>query len=449
MPRTPDRRPGLQYEEESILFENQGDIEETIYVRSTGDDTTGDGKTVGTAFRTIRHALTTIPFMLYGIRYIVDCTDLGQEASADPLRPPPYFSPDPSIYDASPAIAGFNNRAPITIQAAPTVIDTITAGQISGHTQDSVAKIRTIQTTKTFTADEHKGRFLRDANNRIVPVCSNTTSDIEYADDATLTGPVEILEQSAEIRNSGSGNALELRGLSARLQLNGIKLTTASTSSFRYGLFADCPMQGIGGKACFIDGMFLLNGCPASFSGCVWKKRAMATGFAYNLFNCFLYDATIAHRNSGSGSSDVAFWFEVVFDGCSTVGGSTGIEYMNRFSVSLDKAIIRNGSSDGFFCSPGFLGRIRRTRIKDCAGNGILVQGSKRTTLLDVSGTGNTGLGLKLTDGCQVNEQGTVDVTGTGGDYQVGGNAVGTWGGYGGDENDYGATTPQGCRLFG
>lgn len=449
MPRTPDRKPGIQYEESSILFEDQGGVEETIYVRSTGSDTTGDGKTTGTAFRTVRHALTTIPFMLFGVRYIVDCTDIGQELNADPLRFPPYFSPNPAIYDASPSVAGFNNRAPVTIQATPTLVETITSGQISGHTQDSVAKIRTLQTTKTFTVDEHKGRFLRDANNRVAPIASNTTSDIEYADDATLTGPVEVLEQSAEIRNSGTGNAVEIYGLAAPVQLNGIKLTTASTSSFRYGLFLNGGTVPLSMKACFVDGMFLLNGHGTSFSGTVWKKRCMATGFAFNLFNCFLYDATVALRNSGSGSSDAAFWFEVVFDGCSTVGGSTGIEYLNRVSMSLDKAIIRDGSGDGFFMPPGFLGRVRRTRIKDCSGNGILAQGSNRGTLLDVTGTGNSGLGLKLSDGAQVNEQGTVDVTGTGGDYQVGANGVGTWTGYGGDENDLGAASPQLCRLFG
>lgn len=75
--------------------------------------------------------------------------------------------------------------------------------------------------------------------------------------------------------------------------------------------------------------------------------------------------------------------------------------------------------------------------------------GKNSKPLLDVSGTGNTGLGLKLSDGTQVNEQGTVDVTGTGGDYQVGAASVGTWTGYSGDENDLGAASPQLCRLFG
>lgn len=487
MPRTPDRFPGPREEEEVQFAEQSSDptvagalryvdgvfrqkdsvevynprkprniwpIEEaatetTIYVRTTGSDTTGDGESVGTAFRTIAKALTTIPYVIWGERYIIDCTDLGQELSSDPLQFPPFFSPDPAIYDASPAVAGFNNRAPLTIQATPTLVETITAVQITGHTQDSVAKIQTLQTSKTFTADEHKGRFLRDSTGRIAPIASNTTSDIEYVDDSTLTGPVEVLEQSAEIRNSGTTNAVETRTLAAKVQWNGIKLTTASASSWRYGLFADCPVVGMGFTACFLDGMFLLNGAPSSFSGTVWKKRCMATGHAFNMFNCFVYDAAVAMRNSGSGSSDAAFWFEVVFDGCSTVGGSTGIEYMNRFSVSLDKAIIRDSSGDGFYMSPGFLGRVRRTRIQDCAGNGVLAQGTKRGTLLDVSGTGNTGLGLKLSDGAQVNEQGTVDVTGTGGDYQVGAASVGTWTGYSGDENDLGAASPQLCRLFG
>ena len=424
-------------------------VERTIYVRSTGSDTTGDGTTVGTAYRTVAFALTTVPHLIFGERYIVDCTDIGQELSATPISFPPFLSPDNTFFDSSPAVAGFTVRAPITIQATPTLIETITAGQITGHTQDSVALIRTLQTSKTFTANEHKGRFLRDSTGRIAPIASNTTSDIEYVEDSTLTGPVEVLEQSAELRNNAGGNAVEMRGLGAKVQWNGIKFSSSSTSSFRYGIFSDCPKAGQGFKACYLDGMFLLNGCPSSFSGCVWTRRYMTTGHACNVFNGFFDSAAVAMRNTGSGSSDAAFWFECVFDSCSTIGGSTGIEYMNRLSLSLDKAIIRNGTGDGFYMPAGFFGRLRRTRIKDCAGNGITAQATGYGRLLDVTGTGNTGLGLKLLDSAKVNEQGTVDITGTGGDYQVGGSAVGTWVGYSGDENDLAATTPQLCRLFG
>ena len=50
--------------------------------------------------------------------------------------------------------------------------------------------------------------------------------------------------------------------------------------------------------------------------------------------------------------------------------------------------------------------------------------------------------------GCQVNRIAASAVTGIGGDYKVGGNAVGVWGAFPGNEVDLVALVPQLCRMF-
>lgn len=435
----------------NLYPEEQSDLENTIYVRTTGDDTTGDGSS-GTPYRTIKRALEDIPYLIYGERFIIDCTDLGQEAVTSPIQLPIIKSPDSTYYDSSPDIAGFTVRAPLTIQAEPTVLDTISGVELSGQTSDSVTTLRTLQTTKNYTLNQYQGKFVRAANGAIYVIASNTAgpnSDIETTSYSNLTAPIEIIEPSAEIRNTSTGNAVESRHIQSKVQFNGIQLTVASASSWRYGIFIESSSAQIGFKACYIDGVFALNGLVGpSYSSVYFTKRAMATGVAHNMFNCFAKDAVIAGRNSGSGATDINFWFGCIFDGCYAIGESSGINEYNRMSISLDRAYIKNGLSDGVYAGPGFLGRIRRTRIDSCAGHGIYVIGNNNITLLEVTGVSNSSLGLKLMNGCQVLKSGTVDITGTGGDYQVGANSIGTWGGFSGDENDLGATSPKMCRLF-
>jgi hypothetical protein len=426
--------------------------ERWIYVRTTGSDTTGDGKTVGTAYRTVRHAAKQIAYTIRGMRFIIDCTDLGQELNTEPLVFPMSNSCDPTYYDSSPAVPGFNVRAPITLQATPTLIDTISGVELSGQTTDSVTGLRTLQTTKNYTLNQHRGKFVRDTNGVMGVIASNTAgpnSELEITQNDAFTAPIEILEQSCEIRNSdsGGGNAVDFRHVSAHVQLNGIKLTTANTSTFRYGLYGDSAYAAVGMQSCYVDGLFIsLGGAQHSFSDTYFTKRFGLSGCAANLWNCFVYDAVVALRNSGT-QTDINFWYENIFDECGSVGGGTGIEDQNRVSISMDRCEIRNGTSDGLYVGPGSMMRFRRGNAKDNAGEGIWADGALRFVLLDVGGTGNTYHGVKLTSGAHVVKQGTVSVTGSSGDYKVGGNSVGTWAGFSGDENDLGAGTPQLCRM--
>jgi len=427
--------------------------DQMVYVRTTGDDTTGDGRTIATAYRTVRRALQDLPLLIWGVRYVIDCTDIGQELHADPTELPMVISPDPQFFDPSPAVPGFLIRAPVTLQATPTLVDTIDVGELTGQTQEALTGLRTLQTSKNYALDEQKGRIVRDANGVLGVIASNTAgpnSDIEVTQDGAFTAPVEILAPSAEIRNSdvGGSNAFELRNSVCRVQFNGIKFSTANPSSFRYGLLMDNPLYTVGCTMCQLDGVSgFIGSSQPSFSTCQVTKRFGFTGLAGSLFNCLINDTTISLRNGGV-STDVNFWFENIIDGCSTVGGSTGIEETNRVAISMDKIIVRNGTADGIFVGPLTSMRLRRTRCDNNAGDGVEVQGANRITLLNVSGTGNTGLGLRVTDAAQANLQGTVDITGVGGDYKVGGNAIGTWGAFSGDENDLGAGTSQLCRMF-
>lgn len=424
-----------------------------IYVRSTGNDTTGDG-TLTTPYRTIARALEDVPFLVYDEKYVIECTGLGQELVTSPLTFPPIFSPDTAAFDfATPRIPGFGITEPITIEAAPTLQDTVTAVEITGNTVDSPTGLVTYQTTKNYTLNQYKGALIRDANNTVAVIASNTAgpnSSIEVTENAVLTAPLEILTPSAEIRNSDAGgaNAVEIRNQMAGICFNGIKFSAANPSVFRYGILLDNPNAAVRFNGCEIDGIFgLIGASQPSFSDCYITKRLSSTGIAYNLFNCLVDGVSVAFRNAGL-HTDVGFWSENVFDGCSPIGGGTGIEDVNRFSCSMDRNIIRNGTGDGIAVPQGGQMVVRRSRVDNCAGDAIQVDGSNLTVVRDTQGTGNGGYGVNLTNGARVRRQGTVGVTGTAGDYKVGGNAAGTWGGFGGNENDLASVSPQICRLY-
>lgn len=440
---------------------DQGGVERTIFVRPTGSDTTGNGRSTSTAYRTIARALNDVPNVIRGIRYIIDCTDLGTEEITEPLVFPPLYCTDGTIFDFTPAIPGFIRRSPLTLQAAPTVIDTITAGELSGQTIDPVSTLRTLNTTKNLVLDVYRGKQVRDANGITAAIASNTAgpnSDIKIARGASLTAPIEIIEPSCEIRNTNAatGNGVDLRAVNAHVQFNGIKFSTANPSSFVYGIFLSTVQQRIGFDLCAIDGIFMTAGvggvtAPLLISTSI-TKRVASSGLGCSMFSCFVDSSQVDFRHSGS-VTDTMFWFECIFDSCDEIGGGTGIEITNEVNLSLDRSEITNGTSDGIFCPPGGRMRIRRTNIIDCVGDGVTVNGSPLVQIDNVQGSGNGGLGVSVQNGAQVQRLGGAAVTGVGGDYKVGGNAATAgggvgWAAFGGNETDLAAATPQLCRLY-
>jgi hypothetical protein len=427
-----------------------GTVAETIiYVRSTGDDNTGDGRTTLTAYRTIRRALEDIPYIIYGERYIIDCTGIGQELNTDATLLPPIMSPDATVFDPQPQ--GFTNKGPLTIQADPTVIDTISPAELVGQISDPTTQLRQIDTTKNYTADQHRGRMLRDVNGLLGVITTNSVgpgSRLGTTQRTAWVAPIDIIEPSAEIRNSdpAGGNAFEMRNSNCQVQLNGIKMTTANPSSFRYGLWLDNYLSRVSMQLCYIDGFFgAIGACQPSFNASTIMKRLAVSGMGLFMFNCFTDQAVIAIRNGGM-STDANFIYYGVFDGCGPFGGGTGIEDVNSVCTSLNYVQIQNGTGDGVFVSSGSLLKVNRLDVSNCNGDAISVQAANRTYLVNVTGAANTGIGIRITDGAQVRVA-SVSVAGLGGDYKIGGNAISPWGGFTGDENDLGAVTPQICRM--
>lgn len=422
-----------------------------IYVRPTGNDSSGIGS-LGSPYRTIKRALEDLPYLPYGNDYVIECTGLGTDSYAEPLQFPPLHSPDGLTFGST-RVSGFTLSRSVTIEAAPTLDDTITGGELTGQTAEPTTGLITLNTTKSYLVDEKRGKLVRDSTGRIAVIASNTAgpnTDIEITDNNTLTAPIEILDQSCEIRNSDAsgGNALEIRNAVCGVQLNGIRLSTANPFVFRYGLFLDNHLGAFGLRACSVDGLFAALGTSQpSFSASYFEKRFSSSGVGLNCFNCMVDGASLAFRTMGR-STDVSFWLENIFDGCSPIGVGTGIEDVNHLSISMDRTIVRNGSGNGVEVIPGGQMTLRRGLVDSNAGDGVLVRGSNLSVVRDVQGSGNTGLGVRLTNGALVQRLDGTAVTGTGGDYQVGGNGVGTWGAFGGDENDLAAGTPQICRMY-
>ncbi|MBV7336698.1 hypothetical protein KFU94_52400 [Chloroflexi bacterium TSY] len=204
----------------------------TIFARASGSDAIGDGKTEGSAYRTFQRAILDVPtFIPHNVRYVVDITGIGTKDLLPDFTLPIFLSPDPGLLDFSAnsiqAIA-----APLTIFAEPNVVDSIATSKLTGISSDPTSKIRTLNTTKNFTANQHKNRYVVGSDFSHIGVISSNTagpdSDVEITDTFDLTPPIDIVEESAEQR-SPAGASLIIAKQLCDISWQGIKFTNAGS----------------------------------------------------------------------------------------------------------------------------------------------------------------------------------------------------------------------------
>jgi hypothetical protein len=440
-------------------------IQRDIYVRPTGNDTTGDGS-VGNPYATIVRALEEVPTYIVGEQYIIDCTGVT-EVISEPIVLGPFECPDDITIDFTPAILPFFFQAALTLRAAPTVVATFTGGEITGSAQEPFSQLRTYNTNQSFTLNELKGAFLIDAVGFAFAIASNTAgpnSDIEVCTDqdfTALTYPIQIVTPSCEIQNTSGGHCLLWRGQNCPLQLDGIRLNAVGGSAA--ALRIDSIVSPVGLLLCQMNGFNQFGGAapgndPAFIScyfenlsggGAIFGQQSSCT------FNdCYFDSISVSFRHSGV-AAETLFWRTCIFDGLTgRLGVDTSIANINSISLALDRAIVRNSTTEAFFCPPLGAIELDDVLIENCAGNAFRAGGSPRCTLFSVGGSGNTGHGVQLENGAQVFVNASVAVTGASGDYKVGGNAASAgagagWAALGAAENDLAlGATSQICRLF-
>lgn len=414
--------------------EGQGQLIRTIYARSTGSDATGDG-TLANPYRTFRRAMADVPMFLNNSRIVVDITGIGTELLNPLYSMPPISGSLTVTSDAAAANPLLVRLAALTVFAAPTVIDTITSGDVVSNTADPVTGFRTIVTTKVIPAS-YKGKIVLGSGTAqsgpILSVSGGNT--IELA--ANMTFPLSITDPSAELKGAdpsvSRGNAVQVSQVNARVKFAGMRLSTRGVGSFEQAVVA----FGGGGlldiEGCVCEGVSLSNigAIQLARSYFVGSGGAATRSLDVSLVpGCSITNSLIEDFGAGFTISQT---YLLMIQSASNVrlrSGGSG-EEVTHVSFDVDLAEFRLAGGAGPALSPkrGMKGRIRKTRVKDASGDGIAIDTSA-FKLETVDGFGNSGVGVRATNGTQAQISG-MTITGTGGDFVVGSNPAGTWAGF-------------------
>lgn len=463
----------------------------TIYVRTTGSDLGGRG-TLALPYRTFARAIRDVPLLITANnRYVIDVTDLGTETLTPGFALPPIKAASGLDQNVPRTTSPFfRRRAAVTIQATPKLWAAISAADanialtdIASMTADPDDQIITLTLTTpraSWASDALKGAILRatyasgtaGGSDSVVAASTTTTLVITRSAKGTSTfptGPFQLMEQSCTFLgttpssgidgtafgifnvdsfafngisfvNSLGGGAnicVGIRAPSTLFSFSHCKFTgrvfSCSSAAYRQ-IWEMCYFTGASSQewlgvhmtidGCLFDGVTAVNTTPTgavNMTDCIWQNCAPLGDF----------------KPYGAGNFST---------NPSTLGGQIPL-YTNFCRVS-------SGTSHGAVMNGG--GELKRTKITDCAGDGVRCDASRAPCkLTQVVGTGNTGVGVRVLNGAKVQRSVATTVTGTGGDYQVGANAAAAGAGAGwtalgptGLENDVAAgATSQLCLL--
>ena len=150
-----------------------------IYVRSTGDDFTGDG-TPTKPFRTVQRALRGVPVIDPGdMRFVIDNTGCVE---TDPIVFPAFVSGQIALFDVGPDFAPYMVEGYVTLQALPTQLDALD-GPTTTFTYDSLSGLAKVQdTSKAWAVDQFKGKWLVGSGVfDLAAIAGNTANTLDTA----------------------------------------------------------------------------------------------------------------------------------------------------------------------------------------------------------------------------------------------------------------------------
>jgi hypothetical protein len=429
--------PGAVKVQDLVISETSTNLE--IYVRTAGSDTTGSGE-IGNPYRTVERALEDVPaFSRGGRQVIIDCTGIGVESQAKEWLIPPFTSQDPPQLNFAPSDPNFVFEAPLTIRAAPNVIDTITAPEIVSQVgTPGPESLLVVNTTKSYALNAQQNRFLVGSGLfQFAPIASNTAgpnSSLEVCFPTlfgTFTPPLSIVEPSAELRNTAASAVATLRGLNIQsaIQLTGLRLS-AATPGFGYRSARLENVFRTNLQACYLDGLLYFGGFNIeTFSLAIDSGDSLQiAGAAAAISRLAMIGAVWDNRNAGN--QDAYFVTDAIFDGVGPIGSAGTISELSRTSLRVTRAIVRNGTGNGVsVLSPSSVD-LRDIDIYACVGAGVLAERGAQLQLTDVrtvGGAANGSYGLRVRHGAQVEADASSDVSGVTNDIKVGRNAALSW----------------------
>ena len=325
---------------------------------------------------------------------------------------------------------------PIELYADPVLVTGVT---IDSYTvdPDTDLPVANVNAATPLVPGAHVGQTLNGTFAESGVIHSNTATTITLASRfSSETGAIGIYRRGCTISMATLfGLTLSHNGPVA---YNGIKFTGGACRSLVgvYSFFQMCHFEG----GFYIDG----QGGIANVYGCYFDGGVMQLeGAAIEINGSVLQAVTVrSHGSGGNGRNTLSY---SILDGC-TPYGAGNLE--SSFDVEVENTLIENGTSHGIEIMSPQRARISDVKIQDCSGDAVNVEVGGGSVRIDtVSGTGNSGFGLKLANGAQAQLVGTNSVDGTSGNMKVGGSAASAWG----DtvpRTDIGESSPEFCRVY-
>lgn len=396
--------------------------------------------------------LNRIPSEWRNAAYVIDITGCDITVP-DGFVWPTFQSSDQLLSDPDNTDFG-SSQAPLTVFATPSVVETIASGDITSDTAQTKTALRKLVTTKTWVVDAYKGKLLLDANGLVGVVTSNTVTDLFTTSPFPLVAPIRIADPDGIFRQTAGSvsSPIDLRGSSAAIRFAGVRVIQSEAPDSAVGVTVHhCPSLVFQG--CVLDGYDSVN-CPnQTLSACVLTagKQANLVGVATQLSQCLCLGSKIL--NQGGTFFPLSLnYADSVFDACDGVGVSPDVQLSSGW-LSILRCEVKNGTATGIFfeglgacevvdchvhnnASHGLWFLRGEVRVQNClvennSGDGL--RGEFDATIFaalasttGISGTGNTGVGVRALRGTHIIERlaNVLSVTGTGGDVKCGNQSV-------------------------
>jgi len=379
---------------------------ETIYVRSTGSDTTGDGS-LANPFLTTPYVLNNIvPLSIpHNKVYKIEHTDYFEDMP-DGWIMPSFVSPDAFSFNFVPDFLPFVFQAPIVFESVPTTIATLTIANITGpDTVDADTGLHTLNTNLNLTLDQYRGMILVSTGTLFnqAQIASNTAgpnSTIQLVAITALTLPYAVVQPSGGFNNASAvstNTTFNLGEQNASVAFNGIAFTHANPSNLVFALDL-AGAKNVELVLCEIEG-FVTNGvqnAQLQYSRLKPAKPIRISSSPIAFIGVFIDIPSSFINSQSGGKGGLQSWNTVIaftsWDvGCTGAATTLSVINWNNVLVSGGGGIIVRGGAGTHV--------LEKVQVNAASHRGVWVDRKTQVSLIRVTGTLNIGGGVYCSEG--------------------------------------------------
>lgn len=225
-----------------------GGTRTVIFVRMTGNDTTGDGRTAQTAYRTIDRARLDVPLIKRDEdNYVIECTGLNEPVTANVVLPAMLAGRTGlATYPGSPDFPAFFAEGDLTFQAIPQLQVTLNPGTTTQVVNPTTGNVMVTDTSKLWSTDQWQGLQVISADlSDMRTVIESGSNWLLIEGSSPVTSP-SIYDYGAKLVATGGVCALlQQQAFDGVLALNGIKLDVANIDEGDTGFSCSTPTMNL------------------------------------------------------------------------------------------------------------------------------------------------------------------------------------------------------------